>query len=120
MDMIIMFGFCVALLCLILFFYVKDRQTDAKFERFGATIEQQTREIFELKKENENLKKMVAEFDIGGFAEMVEQQLNEKVMPVVRNLQFIESAMQQEKNSKKDEFYINEPNEQAIIDSLNQ
>lgn len=88
---IILLGICVVILILIIFFYIKDRGADKKFERFDLIITENMQEIFLLKKEIAELKKNIGNKD--EISKQISDEIENKIAPVLMSLKSVDSLM---------------------------
>ncbi|PSM52174.1 hypothetical protein CBLAS_0166 [Campylobacter blaseri] len=94
-DTIIILGLCVVLFLMLILFYIKDEQTNKRFDRYDQIISDNMAEIFTLKKSLESLNEIVDDLDIGDFSEQIDAQIDKKINPTLESLKDIESLIRQ-------------------------
>ncbi|MCI6989539.1 MAG: hypothetical protein MR902_08325 [Campylobacter sp.] len=109
---IILLGICVVILILIIFFYIKDRGSDKKFERFDLIITENMQEIFLLKKEIAELKKG----DKDEISKQISDEIENKIAPVLMSLKSVDSLMKKNLalNSNEKEIILAYKNGKSI------
>ena len=92
-NSIIILGLCVVLFIVLILLYVKDSQTNKKFDRYDHIANDNMNEIFILKKEVAKLKEELEMFDIGILADELDKQIDDKIEPVIKSLQNIDKLV---------------------------
>lgn len=92
-NSIIILGLCVVLFIVLILLYVKDNQTNKKFDRYDHIVNDNMNEIFILKKELAKLKEDFDMFDIGMLADELDNQIDDKLKPVIKSLQNIDKLV---------------------------
>ena len=92
-NSIIILGLCVVLFIVLILLYVKDSQTNKKFDRYDHIVNDNMNEIFILKKEVAKLKEEPEMFDIGILADELDKQIDDKIEPVIKSLQNIDKLV---------------------------
>lgn len=92
-NSIIILGLCVVLFIVLILLYVKDSQTNKKFDRYDHIVNDNMNEIFILKKEVAKLKEELEMFDIGILADELDKQIDDKIEPVIKSLQNIDKLV---------------------------
>ena len=92
-NSIIILGLCVVLFIVLILLYVKDSQTNKKFDRYDHIVNDNMNEIFILKKEVAKLKEELKMFDIGILADELDKQIDDKIEPVIKSLQNIDKLV---------------------------
>lgn len=92
-NSIIILGLCVVLFIVLILLYVKDGQTNKKFDRYDHIVNDNMNEIFILKKEVAKLKEELEMFDIGILADELDKQIDDKIEPVIKSLQNIDKLV---------------------------
>jgi len=85
----IILGLCIVLLIVLILFYIKDRQTDAKFARFDQLLTDNMQENFLLKKEIDKINGFLDELPFDEMGDIIDQEIDRKLLPIVKNLQGI-------------------------------
>ena len=92
-NSIIILGLCVVLFIVLILLYVKDSQTNKKFDRYDHIVNDNMNEIVILKKEVAKLKEELEMFDIGILADELDKQIDDKIEPVIKSLQNIDKLV---------------------------
>ena len=92
-NSIIILGLCVVLFIVLILLYVKDSQTNKKFDRYDHIVNDNMNVIFILKKEVAKLKEELEMFDIGILADELDKQIDDKIEPVIKSLQNIDKLV---------------------------
>ncbi|CZE46048.1 hypothetical protein [Campylobacter geochelonis] len=100
-DSIIILGLCVVLLIVLILLYIKDKQTDAKFDRFDQIVTDNMNGIFALQKEINALKEVMDEINIGDFSEQIDLQVEEKIAPIIHSLKGIDELVKKSIKDRK-------------------
>ncbi|MSN95707.1 hypothetical protein F1B92_00580 [Campylobacter sp. FMV-PI01] len=104
-NSIIILGLCLVLFIVLILLYIKDKQTDAKFDRYDQIINDNMNGIFILQKEVENLKEILNDMNIGDFSESIDKQVEEKILPIIKSIKIIDEIVQKnQKNQKNNEL----------------
>ena len=92
-NSIIILGLCVVLFIVLILLYVKDSQTNKKFDRYDHIVNDNMNDILILKKEVAKLKEELEMFDIGILADELDKQIDDKIEPVIKSLQNIDKLV---------------------------
>lgn len=105
-NSLIILGLCVVVLILMVVMYIKDSQSDKKFERFEQVLTDTMQENFIAKKELASMKKLLDDMDIGDFSDKIDEEIEHKIAPIIRSLQSIDEIVRKNMTTNDDEGLI--------------
>ncbi|CAD7289644.1 hypothetical protein LMG7974_01721 [Campylobacter majalis] len=111
MEYILFIIFGIVLACILVLIFVKDAETNKKFQRYERALEGVIQENFNLKKQLSTLSSVKDGeiVDLGALKDSVdkkiEQTLNEKIIPVFNSLKSIESTIDEFQNEQQNRIY---------------
>lgn len=89
LNMLIILGLCVVIVLILIVMFIKDKQTDKKFERFDQVITDSMQENYMLKKKLEELYAIVgtdgkgaASLDINAVADVIDEVIEQRLSGV--------------------------------------
>ena len=89
LNVVIISGLCIVILIVLALMYLKDKQTDKKLERFEQVLTDTMQNNFILKKEIEKIKDQLDTMDLGKFGEVIDEEMEQRLMPVKKSLETI-------------------------------
>ena len=93
MDYLIILGLCLVILFVMIFVYIKDRQSDKKFERFDILADYLERQIYNLKKEFLQYKEIIDDMPLDGVSDRIDEEIKNKIEPIVNSIKSIDEVM---------------------------
>ena len=93
MDYLIILGLCLVILFVMIFVYIKDRQSDKKFERFDILADDLARQIYNLKKEFLQYKEIIDDMPLDGVSDKIDEEIKNKIEPIVNSIKSIDEVM---------------------------
>ena len=93
MDYLIILGLCLVILFVMIFVYIKDRQSDKKFERFDILADDLARQIYNLKKEFLRYKEIIDDMPLDGVSDKIDEEIKNKIEPIVNSIKSIDEVM---------------------------
>ncbi|NLK65917.1 MAG: hypothetical protein GX282_00355 [Campylobacteraceae bacterium] len=79
LNTIVILGLCVVLFIVLILLYIKDSQTNKKFDRYDHIVTDNINELFIIKKEIKALKESVDSIDIINLADTIDEIIDEKL-----------------------------------------
>ena len=93
MDYLIILGLCLVILFVMIFVYIKDRQSDKKFERFDILADDLARQIYKIKKEFLQYKEIIDDMPLDGVSDKIDEEIKNKIEPIVNSIKSIDEVM---------------------------
>ena len=93
MDYLIILGLCLVILFVMIFVYIKDRQSDKKFERFDILADDLARQIYNLKKEFLQYTEIIDDMPLDGVSDKIDEEIKNKIEPIVNSIKSIDEVM---------------------------
>ena len=107
MEIYIFLGFGIVLAIIIALIFIKDSETNKKFARYERAIESAMQENYNLKKQLVALASFKPDDDeqLKDVKDELKEQINEKIVPIIRAIKSIERVIDDFANEQKDRMF---------------
>ena len=107
MEIYIFLGFGIVLAIIIALIFIKDSETNKKFARYERAIESAMQENYNLKKQLAALASFKPDDDeqLKDVKDELNEQINEKIVPIIRAIKSIERVIDDFANEQKDRMF---------------
>lgn len=107
MEIYIFLGFGIVLAIIIALIFIKDSETNKKFTRYERAIESAIQENYNLKKQLAALASFKPDDDeqLKDVKDELNEQINEKIVPIIRAIKSIERVIDDFANEQKDRMF---------------
>lgn len=107
MEIYIFLGFGIVLAIIIALIFIKDSETNKKFARYERAIESAMQENYNLKKQLVALASFKPDDDeqLKDVKDELNEQINEKIVPIIRAIKSIERVIDDFANEQKDRMF---------------
>ena len=107
MEIYIFLGFGIVLAIIIALIFIKDSETNKKFTRYERAIESAMQENYNLKKQLVALASFKPDDDeqLKDVKDELKEQINEKIVPIIRAIKSIERVIDDFANEQKDRMF---------------
>lgn len=107
MEIYIFLGFGIVLAIIIALIFIKDSETNKKFTRYERAIESAIQENYNLKKQLAALASFKPDDDeqLKDVKDELKEQINEKIVPIIRAIKSIERVIDDFANEQKDRMF---------------
>ena len=107
MEIYIFLGFGIVLAIIIALIFIKDSETNKKFARYERAIESAIQENYNLKKQLAALASFKPDDDeqLKDVKDELKEQINEKIVPIIRAIKSIERVIDDFANEQKDRMF---------------